>query len=348
MHVRFSLILLAPSTISPAQAAELARLRELEEKVSKSIQTFHIILKPRGPAATAWLVNTNTVTFDDLAEEITQIYRPVSKTDLFTFETNGSRVTAPITDGNLRVLFQTLAARNERTVTIDVKSELKIFSEFKMEEVCKLYGLLYDSRNPLSQFPAFQCTADHVDDNLVCYVMEELNSRTRLTPVVMAPAAHQSVYVYCILHAIGRSSNFDFMVLAERFVEGSKAKGNVDYSIVSRGGLILGVIEVMRQGDIQGIAQNAMQIRSALEYNRKRNPAHVRCFGIATDANFWYFLEYFPDQTPRVSGRYQVMFQGKFVVGAVRKVMGIISWLLKAEPVMSEPQRKRMRLGGVS
>ncbi|KAF8458599.1 hypothetical protein BGX38DRAFT_456798 [Terfezia claveryi] len=154
-----------------------------------------------------------------------------------------------------------------------------------------------------------------------------------LTPADQSPEAHKSIYIYCILHAIAKSFNFQFLVLAERYVEGSKAKGNVDYSIELRDGEILGVTEAKKEDYVQGVAQNAMEIRSALEYNRKRKVGEIseksRCFGIATDASNWYFLEYTPGHTPKLSKKYEVMFEGEFQKGKVKQISGIINWLLK-------------------
>ena len=48
------------------------------------------------------------------------------------------------------------------------------------------------------------------------------------------------------------------MVLAERYVEGSKAKGKVDYSIELENREILGVTEVKKKDYFLGTAQNAI------------------------------------------------------------------------------------------
>ncbi|KAF8436111.1 hypothetical protein BGX38DRAFT_101183 [Terfezia claveryi] len=156
--------------------------------------------------------------------------------------------------------------------------------------------------------------------------------------------AHKSIYVYCILHAIAKSFNSQLLVLAERYVEGSKAKGNVDYSIELRDGEILGVTEVKEEEYMQGIAQNAMEIRSALEYNRKRKRGETseksRCFGIATDVEHWYFLEYIAGHIPKVSKKYQGMVEDEFQKEKVKQISGIINWLLKEgleQPTASEP-----------
>ena len=220
-----------------------------------------------------------------------------------------------------------------------------------MEEVCTLYGISYDPVNPLSQFPVFQCEYNHIDEELLSYLMDELNSRTTLTPADQAPEAHKPIYVYCILHAIAKSFNSQLLVLAERYVEGSKAKGNVDYSIELRDGEILGVTEVKKEKYMQGIAQNAMEIRSALEYNRKRKRGETseksRCFGIATDAEHWYFLEYTAGHIPKVSKKYQGMVEDEFQKEKVKQISGIINWLLKEgleQPTASEPASKKAKI----
>ena len=73
--------------------------------------------------------------------------------------------------------------------------------------------------------------------------------------------------------------------MAERYVEGSKAKGKVDCAIKLENGEMLGITEVKKDDYILGIAQNAIQIRSAVEYNKKRKlDIDQPCFGIAVFA----------------------------------------------------------------
>ena len=93
-----------------------------------------------------------------------------------------------------------------------------------------------------------------------------------------------------------------------------------------------------------GIAQNAMQIRSALESNKKRKLGiNKRCFGIATNADRWYFLQYTPGQIPMISKPIYAMYAGKFVSDKVKKITGILSWLLKVVSD-TEPQKKKLKL----
>ena len=124
----------------------------------------------------------------------------------------------------------------------------------------------------------------------------------------------------------------------------------MDYTIELPDGGVLGVTRVKTENYMQGIAQNAMEIRSALEHNRKRQGGGIseksRCFRIATDADNWYFLEYTPGHTPKVSEKYDVMFGGKFQKEQVKRISGIINWLLKhglEQPTASEPASKKQK-----
>ena len=76
-----------------------------------------------------------------------------------------------------------MTAKKETTLRVDPKSSVKIFSDFKIEEVCTLYGISNDFGTPLSQFPVFQCESNHIKEEVFSYVMMELNSRMTLTPV---------------------------------------------------------------------------------------------------------------------------------------------------------------------
>lgn len=195
----------------------------------------------------------------------------VNDTDDFAFEENGIVTAQGLNDGELRSFLHERVMTNMMTLTLDVKSNLKIFSEFRMKNVCEFYDLGYDPSNPLSQFPVFQCQYENVDNKLLCYLMDELNSRMTLTPAVFAPEAHKSISVYCILHVVAKSFASELKVLAERYVEGSLATGTVDYSVTEvHAGEILRATEAKRDDYILGVAQNDMKIRSTLEYNRKR------------------------------------------------------------------------------
>ncbi|RPB19407.1 hypothetical protein L211DRAFT_853222 [Terfezia boudieri ATCC MYA-4762] len=134
----------------------------------------------------------------------------------------------------------------------------------------------------------------------------------------------------------------EFLVLAERYVEGSKAKGNVDYSIELRDGEILGVTKVEKEDYVQGVAQNAMEIRSALEYNRSaRLVKSVKNLVVLVSPPMQA-----TGHTPKLSKKYRVMFEREFQKEKVKQISGIINWLLKEgleQPMASEPASKKAK-----
>ena len=75
---------------------------------------------------------------------------------------------------------------------------------------------------------------------------EKLIYRTRYTPFPNAPEAHKSIYVYIILLTVARSIDAELTILADRYIEGSMARGKADYSLETPGGAILGVTEITR------------------------------------------------------------------------------------------------------
>ena len=83
----------------------------------------------------------------------------------------------------------------------------------------------------------------------------------------MTPPKHirQYLYIYAILLAISDSISREIRVMIERYVEGVMARGKADYALETAEDEILGVTEVKKQDYEGGIAQNAMQIRSAVE-----------------------------------------------------------------------------------
>ncbi len=90
----------------------------------------------------------------------------------------------------------------------------------------------------------------------------------------------------------------------------------------------------------KGIAQNAVQLESALS-NRKRKASEMeeesvftgKTFGIITDAKEWYFMECSLDDQDRLRFKLSepvvVVYKDENMENMVRKVLGHIAWLLE-------------------
>ena len=98
--------------------------------------------------------------------------------------------------------------------------------------------------------------------------------------------------------------------------------------------------EVKDEDFYKGIAQNAVQLESALT-NRKRKPSEMeeesvftgKTFGIITDAKEWYFMECSLDDQDRLRFKLSepvvVVYKDENMENIVRKVLGHIAWLLE-------------------
>ena len=277
-------------------------------------------------------VDTTFATLSLLMTAISKLYPNVKDTYHFNLVIGGIKIPLPQSDEALRQLLESQIERNDMRITVEA-IKLKIFSKFKMKDVCELYNLEYDSANPTSQFPRFKCQVEPVDEKLLDYLVAELISGMAVTPNFDSSEVHKTVYIYLILFAITNSISRDVQVTVERLIVGAMARGRADYALETAEGKILGITEVKSQDFNAGIAQNAMQIRSAVEQNRSRAfggvAQHKRCFGIATDAHNWYFLEYSMGEIPKVSAGYPLGFREESTLRKeLQQVAGTIKWLL--------------------
>ncbi|CAB4404545.1 unnamed protein product [Rhizophagus irregularis] len=102
----------------------------------------------------------------------------------------------------------------------------------------------------------------------------------------------------------------------------------------------VGVTEVKDEDIFKGIAQNAVQLESALS-NRKRKASEMeednvfvgKTFGIITDAKEWYFMECSLDDQDRLKFKLSkpvtVVYDSKNMRDNVERVLGHIAWLLE-------------------
>jgi hypothetical protein len=126
------------------------------------------------------------------------------------------------------------------------------------------------------------------------------------------------------------SSNF-----AQKKSSGQNRHGPVDFATdLLQTAKTVGVTEVKDEDFLKGIAQNADQLESALS-NRKRRANEMeeeagKTFGIATDAEKWYFLECSLDRLRfKLSKPVIVVYGNEDMERNVERVLGHIAWLLE-------------------
>lgn len=134
--------------------------------------------------------------------------------------------------------------------------------------------------------------------------MHEIESRTRVLNLVGANEATKSMVVASFLVAATRLFDDDLYLSSERYLSGRRGYGYVDYSVHSRKthDHTLGVMEVKRVDFKQGVAQNMVQLESALTEKKRRckknevdgeeeSPGERKVYGVVTDSVMWAFIE---------------------------------------------------------
>ena len=131
------------------------------------------------------------------------------------------------------------------------------------------------------------------------------------------------------------------MSSGQKKISGPNGHGPVDFAIdLLQTAKTVGVTEVKDEYFLKGIAQNVVQLESALS-NRKRKASEVseegafvgKTFGIVTDAEKWYFLECSLDDQDRLKFKLSkpviVVYGNEDMERNVERVLGHIAWLLE-------------------
>ena len=123
--------------------------------------------------------------------------------------------------------------------------------------------------------------------------------QTCALPIFSGNEASKSQYVCSYLVAGANLYEGKFELRPEKNITGPNGHGPVDFAIdLLQTAKTVGVTEVKDEDIFKGIAQNAVQLESALS-NRKRKASEMeegdvftgKTFGIITDAKEWYFME---------------------------------------------------------
>ena len=293
-----------------------------------------------------WIVNVDIASIDDLKEFIYNRYeRPTieNKYAVLNFECNNDNY-SPQDDKAFRVMLRQLISENKSLMTISIETPSRPFGTWKLSEVCYLYGLTDENGSAsLNRFPSFKCGRKDLNDQssqeILETLMKNLNIFYKYTRI-NSNEASKSLFVY--LYLVAGTSLYDdqFMIEPQLDIVGHNGHGPVDYAICSsETSKIINVTEVKDQKFKKGIAQNAVQIETALS-NRKRKFDEMtsgeifrdKVIGIITDAEKWYFLECFYDHEKpkfKLSDSMIVSYNTDKMESDVKTVLGRISWLLE-------------------
>jgi hypothetical protein len=250
----------------------------------------------------------------------------------------------PRNDQELREILQVFVAKSIFKFTVIVETPSKAFSDWSFPKVCQLYGLGESDDPSLSVFPPFTCEYKELKEDsskaILKHLIAELNARLKAIPI-SGNEASKSQYVCSYLVAGINLYEGKFELRPEKNITGPNGHGPVDFAIdLLQTAKTVGVTEVKDEDIFKGIAQNAVQLESALS-NRKRKANEMeedsvfvgKTFGIITDAKEWYFMECSLDDQDRLrfklSKPLTVVYDSENMEGNVERVLGHIAWLLE-------------------
>ncbi len=308
-------------------------------------------------------MNIEHATLEALKNSIRAVYQaPALENDgaVFNMVCNSGKY-SPRNDQEFREMLHLLVSKNSFKFAVFIETPSKPFAEWTFPKICQLYGLGETDDPSLSVFPSFMCECKNLKDEssqaVLKHLIVELKARLKTIPI-SGNEASKSQYVCPYLIAGANLFEGKFELRPEKNISGPNGHGPVDFALdLPRTARTAGVTEVKDEDFFKGIAQNAVQLESALT-NRKRKASEMdeegvfvgKVFGIVTDAKEWYFLECSLDDQERprfkLSKPLVVVYENEDMEAMVERVLGHIAWLLEEvqKPEESEGGNKRVKV----
>ncbi|CAG8615287.1 1326_t:CDS:2 [Paraglomus occultum] len=297
---------------NPPLDDELLAMKKISKyfPVTPAEECIHVIVEP--------LVSTTTSSREqELLDRIASLEASINKsvhefdvivspkrTKRFKWTVNIEHATLEALKDSIRAVYQTPALEND--------------------------GAVFNVNN--LKFTVFIETPSKAFSDWTFPKVSELDARLKTIPISGNEA---SKLQYVCSYLVGK-----FELRPEKNITGPNGHGPVDFAIdLLKTAKSVGVTEVKDEDFYKGIAQNAVQLESALS-NRKRKASEIeegvfvgKVFGIVTDAKEWYFLECSFDNLERpkfkLSKPVVVVYNSDDTEGMVERVLGHIAWLLE-------------------
>ncbi|KAF9922559.1 hypothetical protein BGZ67_010386 [Mortierella alpina] len=319
----------------------------LVKRSSLSQPGIGIVVKPEKKVAFSWCGIVDTATLDDLKKIIFDLYPQYAHDDyLEIYVYNGQPKPELIRDDeDLRKILRVVKTTSKARLTISLETPSKNFSAWTFKDVCDEYNLSGLSDPGVEVLPPFtNIQSSPLNSAVQDRLISEVESRVDVLPLFGANEATKSMVVASFLVAATTLFKEDLYLTSQRNLSGRRGNGPVDFSVYSRKthAYTLGVTEVKKDDFRQGVAQNIVQLESALtEKKRKREtfdidgeevpPRKQRAYGIVTDSAEWAFLQCTLHEDETVSYRMSKLdevlnFRGKWQEDA-KVVLGKIVWL---------------------
>ncbi|CAG8517925.1 2133_t:CDS:2 [Paraglomus occultum] len=345
-------------TEESATGHELELIASLKNEIASlkaQFHEFHVIVHSKLKKGFKWTVNVDHATLEGLKETIYDIEQTptLASNNSATLEFgNGSIKHKPRNDQHFRDMLRGFISQNELKFIVYIKTPSKPFSDYDLQDVCELYEIgSEDEAASLTRFPSFACGSKDLEDEssqdmlmsvlkFLCGVVPlDFNESSRSTYVLPFLVAGASLY----------KEKFNINVIPGLYIKGDYGHGPVDYAIKLQNSRIVGVTKVKHKDFEKGVAQNAIQIESALSNCRKRKADVMeeedKTFGIITDAKEWRFIQcsYDGNGKPnfKLSRSILVDYESEDIELKVKTVLGHIAWFLEETQKPAEDLRQQ-------
>jgi hypothetical protein len=242
---------------------------------------FDVIVSPKRTNGFKWNVDVRDATLEGLKEYIRKEYEPPSLEkdgSVLKFISGDKERYSPQNDQDFCKMRRQFVLNNNFKLIVVIETPSKGFAEWSFSKVCQLYGLSESEDPSLSVFPPFTCGIKDLEDDssqkILKHLIAELNARLKSIPI-SGNEASKSQYVCSYLVAGVNLYEGKFELRPEKNITGPNGHGPVDFAIdLLQSAKTVGVTEVKDEDFFKGIAQNAVQLESALS-NRKRKASEM-------------------------------------------------------------------------
>ncbi|KAF9185850.1 hypothetical protein BGZ50_002847 [Haplosporangium sp. Z 11] len=333
------------------QDTEVAASRKQLSEVHDSAIDFGVVVKPERGVAFTWSTVVETATLNDLKNKLFAQYPRYAHDSyleifVYTIRPKPRRIHD---NEDLRSILNVAKTTPKNKLTISLVTPTKSFSAWTFKDACDEYNLSDISDPGLGVISPFTETqAATLDDDFqkeICdRLITEVESRVSVFDLYGANESPRSIVVSSFLVAATRLSKQDLYLVAKRNLSGYRGNGPMDFSIHSQKDCTISlVVTVAKRGGFrQGVAQNMVQLESALTEKKQECERHnvngeeeppkkLRSYGIVTDATEWMFTECTMHEDETVSYRMTKLketlnFNDKWQDDA-KMVFGKLVWL---------------------
>ncbi|KAI7815730.1 hypothetical protein BC939DRAFT_97045 [Gamsiella multidivaricata] len=292
---------------------EVAVLRKQLSDMLDGLISVGIVVKPERKAVCNWSAMVDTVTVRDLKEVLARHYPQYDHDDYVEIHFYKTYIGASETirdDEDLRRILRVAKIQSMKKMIISLDTPTKGFSTWTFKDVCIEYNLS-ESPDPqvpvvLPPFTGIKAALLHSNfqKTILEQLLHEIESRAQVMRLTLPSEATKSIIVTSFLVAATRLFEEDLYLATQRNLSGRRGNGPVDFSVHSRctHEYTLGVTEVKKEDFNQGVAQNIVQLESALTLKKRKReryeidgeeepPRKLKSYGIVTDASQWMFIE---------------------------------------------------------